>query len=49
MSQEDDLSNLATTDESRVQELEQQMKILKLENELEKAKRQIARLKKRNK
>jgi len=46
-SREDDLANLAVNDESRVQELEQQMKILKLENELEKAKRQLARLKKR--
>jgi len=49
MNQEDDLANLAVNDESRVYELEQQMKILKLENELEKAKRQLARLKKRNK
>jgi len=49
MSQEEDLSNLVATDETRVQELEQQMKILKLENELEKVKRQLARLKKRNK
>eukprot|EP01124_Arcella_intermedia_P002056 TRINITY_DN11131_c0_g1_i1.p1 TRINITY_DN11131_c0_g1~~TRINITY_DN11131_c0_g1_i1.p1 ORF type:complete len:2488 (-),score=619.84 TRINITY_DN11131_c0_g1_i1:27-7406(-) len=41
------LDDLGASDDSRVQELEQQMKIFKLENELEKAKRQLARLKKR--
>jgi len=44
---EDEL-NLAATEESSTQELEQKMKILKLENELEKAKRQLARIRKRN-